>query len=407
MEHAHKTPTIDDRDQVAIQARLQETMARFKLDALIITETSAIYYATGHLSLMQSKANIAGYAIAMVPASGPVAIICPDFELQTAQFLSEHLEVIPQQTGIYIADYADLGSEPVLGQRPTTVGATQGFVLALDLARRAKTSPVIGIQRSLLTPDALKYLETNANGATFVDCGDLLARVRAVKTPWEIDVLRVGAQMCERVMNLTGSQLKVGMSEGELMQLYAMNSFSQGPGVTGFSDCHSFGRFFSPPIVPRSVTLQKNDIVRFDTGPEYLGYISDIARVFCLGTPSDEARRIYDALVAGYRHAFAMVGPGVRLSVVFKETQDVVRRNGLPDYNRGHVGHSIGCYKMSEEWPYISPGSDAVFEVGMVMAIETPYNSPRIGGLVPEDNFLVTENGIEKFTHDPLRIVEV
>ena len=404
--HATHRPTLEDRDQVAIQLKLQQEMARAKIDALIITEASAIYYATGHNSIMQSRANIAGYTIAMIPVHGQAAVICPDFEFQTAQRLSD-VNVIAQQTGIYIDHYADLGIPASDAQRPPTVGATQGFVVALELARDNRANPVIGIQRSLLTPAALDYLETNANGATFVDCAGLLARARAIKTKWEIDVLRTAAQMCERVMNATAVELHEGMTEGELMRRYAINCYQEGPGVTGLSDCHSFGTLFSPPIVPRSVTLRKNDIVRFDTGPEYLGYISDIARVFCLGTPSDEARRIYDALAAGYRHAFTMIGPGVRLADVFRETQEVVRRNGLPDYNRGHVGHSIGCYKMSEELPYISPASDAVFKPGMVMALETPYNSPRFGGLVPEDNFVITADGFELFTRDPLRIVEV
>jgi Xaa-Pro dipeptidase len=405
-EHAKRHPTLEERDQVAVQVKLQEEMARAKIDALIITEASAIYYATGHNSIMQSRANIAGYTIATVPATGQCAIICPDFEFQTAQHLPD-VSVIAQQTGIYIDHYADLGIPASDVQRPPTVGATQGFVAALELARLSSANPLIGIQRSLLTPAALEYLQTNARGATYVDCSALLARVRSIKTSWEIDVLRTAAQMCERVMNDTAGELFEGMSEGELMQRYAINCYKQGPGVTGLSDCHSFGTVFSPPVVPRSLSLKKNDIIRFDTGPEYLGYISDIARVFCLGTPSDEARRIYDALAAGYRHAFTMIGPGVRLADVFRETQDTVRRNGLPGYNRGHVGHSIGCYKMSEELPYISPGSDAVFEVGMVMALETPYNSPRYGGLVPEDNFVITPDGFELFTRDPLRIVEV
>ncbi|WP_158268982.1 Xaa-Pro peptidase family protein [Ensifer sp. NM-2] len=405
-EQLNRRPALEERDQIAIQLKLQEEMERSKIDALIVTEASAIYYATGHNSIMQTRANTAGYTIAIVPAKGACTIICPDFEFQIAQNLAD-VEVLAQRTGIYIDHYSDLGIEGSHAQRPATVGATQGFVFALDLARSSKANCVIGIQRSLLTPAALSYLEANAGGATFVDCAALLARVRAIKTPWEVEVLRTGAQMCERVMNATGRELREGMTEGELMQLYAINCYKEGPGVTGLSDCHSFGTLFSPAVVPRDVRLKKNDLVRFDTGPEYLGYISDIARVFCLGRPSDEARRIYDALAAGYRHAFGMIGPGVRLADVFKETQEIVRRNGLPDYNRGHVGHSIGCYKLSEELPYISPGSDAVFEVGMVMALETPYNSPRFGGLVPEDNFVITPNGYEMFTRDPLQIVEV
>jgi Xaa-Pro dipeptidase len=400
-------PTLEQRDQAAIEVKLQAEMDRRGVDALILTEASTIYYATGHLSTLQVRANRPGYALAVVLASGRCKLICPDYEYQSARSMAAQIDVIPQATGIYIDNYSDLGAAAPNGARNATVGATQGFEIALKMVLGSKVNPVIGIQRSLITADALSYLDQNAGGATFLECAPLLDRARAIKTPWEVDVLRTAAQMCERVMNATGMRIYDGMPEGELMQLYAQYCFEQGPGVSNWTNAHSFGTMFAPTVLPRDIHLKAGDIVRFDTGPDYLGYISDIARVFCVGTPSDEARRLYDALVAGYRHALSMIGPGVRVADVFRETQETVRRSGIPSYNRGHVGHSIGTYRLGEEWPYISPTSDAVFEVGMVLAVETPYNNPAIGGLCPEDNIVITPNGYEMFTRDPLKIVEV
>ena len=400
-------PTLAERDQIVIQEKLQAEMERRNVDFLLISEASAIYYATGHLSTLQVRANRPGYALAIVPTAGPVKLICPDYEYQGALAFAKDIELIPQATGIYIDNYGDIGRGATTGGRSATVGATQGFELALKIIRGIKPNAVIGIQQWQLTDTAMNYLNQNADGNSFIECAPLLDRVRTIKTTWEIEVLRTAAIMCENVMNATGQSIYEGMSEGELMQNYAQNCFAEGPGVSNWTNAHSFGKMFAPTVLPRDLHLKNGDLVRFDTGPDYLGYISDIARVFSVGEPSDEARRLYDALVAGYRHALSMIGPGVKVADVFKESHEVVRRSGIPNYNRGHMGHSIGTYRLGEEWPYISPNSDAVFEVGMVMAIEAPYNNPDIGGLCPEDNFVITPNGYELFTHDPCRIVEV
>ena len=405
MTAPHSQPVSSQREQLLFQEKLQTEMQRAGMDALIVTEPSAIYYATGHLSSLQARANIPGYTLAVVPASGLVKLICPDYEFQGARLLRD-VEVIPQATGIFIDNYAEMGVAPT-GTRNSTVNATQGFEIALKHIRGLTAHSVVGLQRSLITADAWQYLQANAEGLDLVEGARVLERARAIKTPWEVEVLRTAAQMCERVMNATGHEIYEGMTEGELMQRFAQHCFAQGPGVSNWTNAHSFGKIFAPTVLPRDLRLGKGDLVKFDTGPDYLGYISDITRVFCVGAPSDEARRLFDVLAAGYQHALSMIGPGVKVADVFRETQDLVRRSGIPTYNRGHIGHSIGTYRLGEEWPYISPKSDAVFEVGMVMAVETPYSNPDIGSMCVEDNIVITESGFEMFTRDPLRIVEV
>lgn len=70
---------------------------------------------------------------------------------------------------------------------------------------------------------------------------------------------------------------------------------------------------------------------------------------------------------------------------------------GMSEYVRGHFGHSISCDISGEEAPFISPEETRTFEPGM--CFETPFYSSRRHTYNIEDTFVVTEEGIELFTH--------
>ena len=108
--------------------------------------------------------------------------------------------------------------------------------------------------------------------------------------------------------------------------------------------------------------------------------------------------RIYEALYAGYTRLVTMVGPGVKLSDVFNEVVSTVQKY-IPEYKRGHVGHSLGCNRFSEEYPFISPSETSTFEPGMIFCTEVPYYSSEFNSYNLEDTILITDNGIEFFSH--------
>jgi len=76
-----------------------------------------------------------------------------------------------------------------------------------------------------------------------------------------------------------------------------------------------------------------------------------------------------------------------------------VWKAGYTSYQRGHLGHSMGCSLSTEEYPFIAAANPGVFEPGMVFCLETPYYSRKLGGFNIEDEILITENGIERWTY--------
>jgi Xaa-Pro aminopeptidase len=90
---------------------------------------------------------------------------------------------------------------------------------------------------------------------------------------------------------------------------------------------------------------------------------------------------------------------------LFAAAVDTIRRAGLPEYRRHHVGHGIGLEMY--EAPLLVENSDARLEAGMVINVETPYYESGYGGFQVEDTVLVTENGGELLTAADRSLVAV
>jgi Xaa-Pro aminopeptidase len=64
------------------------------------------------------------------------------------------------------------------------------------------------------------------------------------------------------------------------------------------------------------------------------------------------------------------------------------RAAGLPDFQRGHVGHAIGLEPY--ERPKLDAGNATALEAGEVLRIEVPHLEIGWGGVVLRDTVLVT-----------------
>jgi Xaa-Pro aminopeptidase len=139
--------------------------------------------------------------------------------------------------------------------------------------------------------------------------------------------------------------------------------------------------------------LAAGEVIRFDGGVRFKWYRSDIARIAALGDPGERARRYYAALRAGAERAIEAMKPGVRTADIFRLAMDTVRREGIPHYERGHVGHGIGINNYDA--PDLAPTSDEVVEAGMVLCVETPYYELGWAGLQLENTLVVRAHGAE------------
>ena len=313
--------------------------------------------------------------------------------------MCKNIKIESYPVWIYIADIPDDGED-----KPAQPDMNLTFKMAKEIILDGKSSPKIGIQMESMPFQKWDFLVSAFGKDNIVDCEPVLRRVRAIKTDWEINVLRDNAKMSERAMFETYQRIEPGMTEVEINSIWNERCFAQSKDVYAVTSANTFASYWSPQIIPaENYTVQKGDIIRLDGGVWRKGYGSDLGRAYAIGgkAKTAEMERVYAALLAGYDKLISMIGPGVRMCDVFKEALAAVKKAGIPAYKRGHFGHSMGCNRFAEEYPFISATETGVFESGMVFCTEIPYYSSFNHTYNLEDELVITEDGFELFTNVP------
>jgi len=381
------------RNQKEIQLKIQAEMDKAGFDALVLTTAESIFYATGFASRSLYNNGVVGGTIAVVPKTGSCAVICSQFESKSVTDECPDVDVVTYPIWLYIEDFPDEG------EKETQPDPNRSFKLAVGvISDKLGDVKKVGVEPGTLTFPRYEYLTSVYGKEALADCGKVIINARAFKTAFEIETLRTNTQMAEKQMKLTADQIKVGMTEEDIMHFFCVNGFNLSKEVYGIRQAHTYSEYFSTTSIPRTHKLINGDIVRLDGGVMRKGYSSDLGRTFVVGdTLAPERKEIYDLLLAAYDTGLSMIGPGVRCADVFNAMLAVVQKK-IPNFKRGHFGHSLGCLR-GEEYPFIAPTNPGTFEPGMVFCLEAPYYSSKNGSYNVEDSMLITENGYELFSH--------
>jgi Xaa-Pro aminopeptidase len=160
------------------------------------------------------------------------------------------------------------------------------------------------------------------------------------------------------------------------------------------------------PAFPQgsSFNLIKKDVpIQIDFSIAYNGYITDAARTYVIGSLPQKLMKAYEVILEIRDEMGKRAKPGVACSDLYHHSSQIAKKRGLGDYFIGtkknqapFVGHGIGLE--IDELPLIAKGFAQPLEIGMVFAFEPKFIFPDIGVVALEDDYLVTENGVEKLT---------
>ena len=376
------------------KTRLTQVLDAEGLDALIGTSTENLYYVTGFRSL--AHALFRGLELYGVFTRTGTGLVVPFID--TTGVAADEIRV--DQLACYGKFFFDYGDDPgVVGAkvRAWTSAAMASPVDALvkvlgDLGVRGKR---IGVDESGLFPSAWRTLEQQLTGSTLVPAYQLFRRARMVKSPEEVARLERAAQIAEDGVAAVLAMLKPGVTEREAAYVYEAEILKRG--AQPFFTVITIGeRAALADVYPAERALKPGDMVRFDLGCVYQGYRSDIARTAVLGKPGDKLARYYAAILAGEKAGMAAMKPGVAVSRIFEVAVKATRENGMPHYQRHHVGHGIGLEPYDP--PTLNAATATPLEPGMVFCVETPYYEHGWGGVQVEDAVEVTAAGIRRLT---------
>lgn len=390
---------IDPNHSRNIADRARSYMEKEGIDALVASSCENFYYLSGHQSAFMYTLRMTDVSLAVLfrDPTRKTVVIMNDFEAAGVAS-SLDLDIRTYPTWVDVDDPLGLYGGKFEGKRPVSPQADEMFkVLQQVLAEYGVSNGRIAFELNALRHSSVAALRRACPGiAELEDAGPLFIRLRAIKTPWEIDQLRKACSYAEDGIASAVSQIEPGMSSADIVSAFRKGIINNREGSSARFHMISVGARFAPVEVFDTTPSQPGDLIKFDVGVDVAGYGSDIARTFVLGQPTDVMKRIYGALKRGHDLLLDMIEPGLPMQTAFHEAMKLIRASGLDNYNRGHLGHSAGLSLAAEEGPFLGPSETTLFQPGMVICLETPYYGHGLGSMMIEDMVLVTDNGCER-----------
>lgn len=223
---------------------------------------------------------------------------------------------------------------------------------------------------------------------------NLVERLRVIKDPEEIKLIRKSLAVTEGVMAQVSALLQPGLAEQEVawMILQALREAgAQGP---SFPPMVAFGANSARPHHdPGEKRLQPGEPVIIDMGAIVDGYCSDMTRTFCLGEPDAKFKEIYGIVSEAQARAQAGIRPGMSSDAADALAREVIAAAGYQDAFGHSLGHGVGL--AVHEQPSLSPSAEraVTLEAGMVTTIEPGIYLPQWGGVRLENMILIQPNG--------------
>ena len=404
--------------------RAARLMSEKDVAGLILLSPESFTYATGAVSGVATMWRKAGAVAVFVPADAEMPetavvsdLFAPSFrrsshitDIRESPIWVEtaNIEGIPSYGGpeqqIH-ASWQATGRTPDF-ERPETFDAGLCYrTLADILNERGLSGARIGFEASAISAHDFDALRSALGLVELVDATELIARLKMVKSEDEISALRLAAEIAETGIVALRNSIAVGVTRDELAATWrrAVQAHPRGASLTGTWEYVSVG---ANPW-GGNAAVKTGDLIKVDVGCLVQGYTSDTGRTFVCGPPNETQTRIFDALMRGFMAGSKLLRPGMILSDIHRTTLAAIRAAGFPGYTRGHFGHGLGAGLGSEEWPFISASSGVVLEPGMVMAFECPWYIDGLGGMIIENQVLITESGHEMMNTLPIDLVQV
>ena len=355
--------------------RLQQELNTQKLDLLVVEPSTNFQYFAGY-----NPGRSERLILLMVPAHGAPVLVCPSFEVERIKRNS----VITDVRGWEEQEDPWRGVHTAGGQlKPPH----RNGVAAIE----SSTS----YQSYLHLTDALGSWK-------FVNGAPVTERLRIIKSPEEIAMIRRAIDATEASIASTFAQLAVGMTERDVADRLSRemsNRGSPGGGLVQFGPSSAL-----PHGGPSAGKLERETVVLIDAGSRIEGYTSDITRTIWFGdAPSAEFKKVFNLLHDAQTAAMQAGRPLMtQCQEMDRLARKVITDGGYGQFFLHRLGHGMGMD--GHEPPYLVEGNETRLEPGMVFTIEPGIYQLNKFGVRIEDDCMMGENGVEVLSHRPAKL---
>ena len=359
--------------------RAQRAMAAERLDAILLTTEPEIRYFTGfHTQFWESPTRpwftilpLDGQPIAVIPEIGAVGMAATWVE-DIRTWPSPR----PENDGISLLTDALVGAARRFGR----IGVPLG-------------------QESVLRMPAgdFRTLREGIGALEIADAALLLHRLRAVKSPAEIDKIAFVCDLTSAAFEALPQAMAAGQSERDICRRFRIDLLNRGADTSPYLICGSGpGGYDNIIMGPGDRVLCEGDVLIIDTGTTFDGYFCDFDRNFAFGPVTDTARRAHEVVYRATEAGFAAARPGASTSDLWAAMWAVLEAGGALGNDVGRLGHGLGM--QLTEWPSNTPEDRTPLEPGMVLTLEPGMVFAPGRQMVHEENIAITEDGARWLT---------
>jgi len=287
----------------------------------------------------------------------------------------------------------------------------------------------LGMELDVLPVNLYSLYQTIFSHTKIVDVSVDIRLIRAVKSSYELDLIKQAAKYSDQVAAKVVEFLEVGKSEvalaGELegyarslghqgivrMRLWGSELFYghllSGPAaaVPSYLASPTGGEGVSPLIGQGAgfKRIARDETILFDYVFGWKGYLSDHTRIFCIGSLPDELLKAHDFMLEIQEETKAIGVPGAVTGDIYEQMVCLAADRGIAENFMGagdrkirFTGHGIGLEL--DEFPFLAKGQKMELEKGMIIALEPKAILPGKGVVGIENTHVVTEQGLEPLT---------
>ncbi|MFZ0735506.1 MAG: Xaa-Pro peptidase family protein [Candidatus Acidiferrales bacterium] len=375
--------------------RVRRAMKEKNIDALVARAPDNVLYLTNYWTMK-------GYDIVVFPQEGDPTLVVVEPQFREAQRTAWNKDVR------YFNFYHPKDPRP-----PTA----RSLDLCLEVLRERKLTGRIGVELSQgsqicdrmvgePTVSTQGYFDAfRGVGKEVVDGAVVLSDLRMIKTPQEIERMRLANELAAIGMAYARANVRPGMKESEVAAMIEGHIHSVG---VGYKDKVAMARAFTLVWSGKGIAtftatsnrpVQEHEPTLVEIWVCADGYWTDLTKNIAPSTLTPEYNRLLDLLLKIFNEAIGIVRDGAPMGDIDKVIRARIDEAGYPGQPSHPVAHGVGA--RAHEAPYSHRAAPGTMKRNMVLAIEPGIYWEGGGGLRLEDNFLVTDSGSEKLCTDP------
>ncbi len=388
--------------------RVQKAIRESGLDALFCRLSEHVLYFTGYWPHGQIGA-------AVVPVNGNPVLLISDMEARL------ELDAFHPSDQVEVVTFPFESAEVMRGPNDCFAKALPSVFQKLGLE-----SKVIGIEQTFegcnvgIFQGEVKYpglptwemLKAVFPRNQFRDATPLILKLRQVKSPEEVEAIRLAVETAAFGLQAAREAIHPGMKETDLATVIESAIHTQGTGYKGINQARGYAAVhagnrsadqWAHYAYSSDRIIHEGEMVIIELGSFADGYWADLTRNIAVGKVDPKFTELYQALCETQKAAYTVARPGTPLSDLVRAARQTLENYGLARYWPHGLGHGVGF--AYHEAPQVHIANPQPIEAGMVLTIEPGLYIHGLGGVRPEDMINVHEDHVEVLSEEIPRVL--